>query len=327
MLAQASRKPVGPKRLTLIKVASDTVKRYRLPMDTRFLESFIMVVEHGSVAAAARRLNLTDAAVTQRVRALEREIGSKLIGRSGRTVRATEAGAAILSHAKILLRGVKDLRSVANEERFSGELNLGAISSALTGILPALLASLSEKYPLLKLFITPGSSEDLYQKVTSGELDAAVIVEPQVEMPKTCDWTLWREEPFVVLAPRSMKETGAHRLLETQPFIRYDRNQLGGRLANKYLQKVKIRPQDRYELDSLEAIAVLVDRGLGVSLVPDWSQPWPEGLNLRKIPLPQPFESRHIGLLWRRSSPRIRLVQALDEDAPRVAVDRRARRE
>ncbi len=287
-----------------------------------------MVVEHGSVAAAARRLKLTDAAVTQRVRALEREIGLKLIGRSGRTVRATEAGAAILTHAKILLHGVKDLRSVAHEERFTGELNLGAVSSALTGILPPLLARLTEKYPLLQLFITPGSSESLYQKVTSGELDAAVIVEPQVEIPKTCDWALWREEPFVVLAPRSMKETGAHRLLETQPFIRYDRNQLGGRLAHKYLQMVNIHPQDRYELDSLEAIAVLVDRGLGVSLVPDWAEPWPEGLNLRKIPLPEPFENRHIGLLWRRSSPRIRLVHALAaEHAPKVTAERRSRRE
>jgi DNA-binding transcriptional LysR family regulator len=291
-------------------------------MDTRFLESFVMVIEHGSVAAAARRLNLTDAAVTQRVRALEREIGTKLIARSGRTVRATEQGAAILTHAKSLLRGVKDLRSVATEELYSGELNLGAVSSALTGILPALLVSVADKYPLLKLFITPGSSEDLYQKTISGELDAAVIVEPQVELPKTCDWMVWREEPFVVLAPRAMKETGAHRLLETQPFIRYDRNQLGGRLADKYLQKVKIRPQDRYELDSLEAIAVLVDRGLGVSLVPDWAPPWPEGLNLRKIPLPQPFERRRIGLLWRRSSTRIRLVQVLAAGAPAIGADR-----
>jgi len=246
-------------------------------------------------------------------------------------VRATEAGAAILVHAKILLRGVKDLRSVATEELFSGELNLGAVSSALTGILPALLVSVAERHPQLKLFITPGSSEDLYQKTISGELDAAVIVEPQVEMPKTCDWTVWREEPFVVLAPRSLKETGAHRLLETQPFIRYDRNQLGGRLADKYLQKVKIRPQDRYELDSLEAIAVLVDRGLGVSLVPDWAPPWPEGLNLRKLPLPVPFESRRIGLLWRRSSARIRLVQALVASAPAIApasaAERRVRRD
>jgi DNA-binding transcriptional LysR family regulator len=288
-------------------------------MDTRFLESFVMVIEHGSVAAAARRLNLTDAAVTQRVRALEREIGTRLIGRSGRTVRATEAGAAIMVHAKLLLRGVKDLRSVATEELFSGELNLGAVSSALTGILPALLVSVAQRHPQLKLFITPGSSEDLYQKTISGELDAAVIVEPQVEMPKTCDWAVWREEPFIVLAPRSLKET--------EPFIRYDRNQLGGRLADKYLQKVKIRPQDRYELDSLEAISVLVDRGLGVSLVPDWAPPWPEGLNLRKIPLPVPFESRRIGLLWRRSSARIRLVQALAASAPALPTERRVRRD
>lgn len=324
MLARSGR---TARRHPLQNVASDAAGRYRSVMDTRFLESFVMVIEHGSVAAAARRLNLTDAAVTQRVHALEREIGAKLIGRSGRTVRATESGAAILSHAKLLLRGVKDLRSVANEERFSGELNLGAVSSALTGILPALLAELTVKYPLMKLFITPGSSESLYQKVTSGELDAAVVVEPQVEMPKTCDWTLWREEPFVVLASRSMKETDAHRLLETQPFIRYDRNQLGGRLANRYLQQVNITPNDRYELDSLEAIAVLVDRGLGVSLVPDWAPPWPAGLNLRKIPLPQPFECRRIGLLWRRSSPRIRLVQALAADAPKVAAEARARGE
>ena len=52
-------------------------------MDTQFLESFVMVVEHGSVAEAARRLNLTAAAVTQRIRALEREIGTALVSRSG----------------------------------------------------------------------------------------------------------------------------------------------------------------------------------------------------------------------------------------------------
>jgi len=294
-------------------------------MDTHFLESFIMIVEQGSVAGAARILRLTDAAVTQRVRALEREIGTKLIVRSGRTVRATEAGAAILVHAQSLLRGVKDLRSLANEKQFSGELNLGAISSALTGILPALLARLNAKYPLMKLFITPGSSEDLYRKVVAGELDAAVIVEPPTALPKICDWTLWREEPFVVLTPRAMKDANAHRILESWPFIRYDRNQLGGRLADKYLQHVKIKPQDRYELDSLEAIAILVDRGLGVSLVPDWAQPWPRGLQLRKIALPQPFENRRVGLLeWRGSPPR-RMIKALAAEAPRFRAERRPR--
>jgi DNA-binding transcriptional LysR family regulator len=105
--------------------------------------------------------------------------------------------------------------------------------------------------------------------------------------------------------------------VKAEPFIRYDRKQWGGRLADDYLQRAGIQPADRYELDSLDAIAVLVDRILGVSLVPDWAPPWPEGLTLRKIPLPMAFESRRIGLLWRRDSARLRLVQALLSEAGR----------
>lgn len=105
-------------------------------MDTQFLESFILVVEHGSVAEAARRLNLTSAAITQRLRALEREIGTKLVSRSGQTVRATAAGAAMLLPAQTLLRGARDLRTIATERTYAGELHFGAISSALTSLLP-----------------------------------------------------------------------------------------------------------------------------------------------------------------------------------------------
>ena len=173
-----------------------------LNMDTQFLESFVMVVEHGSVAEAARRLSLTAAAVTQRIRALEREIGTALVSRSGRNMRATEAGTAILAQAEQLLRGVRDLRTTANEQNFAGELSLGAVSSALTGILPPILSRLAKNYPLITLHIYPGTSSELYRKVTDGELDAAVIIEPQFALPKTCGWRTWREEPLVLLAHR-----------------------------------------------------------------------------------------------------------------------------
>jgi DNA-binding transcriptional LysR family regulator len=284
-------------------------------MDTQFLESFVMVVEHGSVAEAARRLNLTAAAVTQRIRALEREIGTALVSRSGRTVRATEAGVAVLSRAQSLLREVRDLRVVANEQNFAGELSLGAVSSALTGILPPILSRLAVAHPAMKIYINPGISSELYRQVIEGELDAAVIVEPQFVLPKTCGWAIWREEPLLLLAHRGITDRDAHRILATEPFLRYDRKQWGGRQADNYLQLAGIRPHDRYELDSLEAISVMVDRGLGVSIVPDWAPPWPEGLVLTKLPLPLPFPKRHLGLVWRRASACIRLVEALLAEA------------
>jgi len=284
-------------------------------MDTQFLESFVMVVEHGSVAEAARRLNLTAAAVTQRIRALEREIGTALVSRSGRTVRATEAGVAVLSRAQSLLREVRDLRVVANEQNFAGELSLGAVSSALTGILPPILSRLAVAHPAMKIYINPGISSELYRQVIEGELDAAVIVEPQFVLPKTCGWAVWREEPLLLLAHRGITDRDAHRILATEPFLRYDRKQWGGRQADNYLQLAGIRPHDRYELDSLEAISVMVDRGLGVSIVPDWAPPWPEGLVLTKLALPLPFPKRHLGLVWRRASACLRLVEALLAEA------------
>ncbi|MBR0344519.1 MAG: LysR family transcriptional regulator, partial [Rudaea sp.] len=65
-------------------------------MDTLFLNTFVSVVERGSMAAAARVLDITPAAVAQQIRTLEREIGVPLIARVGRTVSVTEEGARIL---------------------------------------------------------------------------------------------------------------------------------------------------------------------------------------------------------------------------------------
>ena len=102
-------------------------------MDTRFLESFVAVVEQGSLAEAARRLHLTSAAVAQRIRALESEIGVRLLFRSGRTVRPTRSGAAILGHARNFVGQVRDLKSIAAHDTPSGELRLGAIIKSARG--------------------------------------------------------------------------------------------------------------------------------------------------------------------------------------------------
>ena len=108
-------------------------------MDTRFLESFIAIVERGSIADAARHLGLTPAAVAQRIKALEDEIRQPLLVRAGRSVTPTAAGLGIIEKSRQLIRGVEDLKALATHNEFAGELKLGAISTALTGILPFML--------------------------------------------------------------------------------------------------------------------------------------------------------------------------------------------
>ena len=284
-------------------------------MDTRFLESFVAVVEQGSLAEAARRLNLTPVAVAQRVRALESEIGARLLFRSGRTVRPTQSGAAILVHARDFLGRIRDLKSIAASDKPSGELRLGAVQTAKAGLLPDILSGMAKKYPQVEIHIVGDMPAPLYAKVSRGELDAAIIVKPPLPIPKTCDWHVLRKEPLIVLTPASASIRDPNVALASEPFIRLDRTGWAGRLVDGYLRHARIRPKERYELDGLEAIAIMVDRGLGVSLVPDWSPPWPEGLSLRKLPVPGDRFTRYLGLLWARASLRAGLVQAFLEVA------------
>src|SRR4051812_4985721 len=99
-------------------------------MDTRFLESFVVVAEYGSIAEASRLLGLTPAAIAQRIKALETEIGARLVLRAGRNVRLTEAGAAILDQARMLVRAAADLKTLVSKS-LAGELRLGAVASAI----------------------------------------------------------------------------------------------------------------------------------------------------------------------------------------------------
>ena len=102
-------------------------------MDTRFVESLLTVFECGSIAEAARRLNLTAAGLAQRTRVLEAEIGARLVVRAGRAVKPTEAASAILDRARRLLSEARDIKSIAASGVLSGELRLGVMQTSLPG--------------------------------------------------------------------------------------------------------------------------------------------------------------------------------------------------
>ena len=282
------------------------------------MQSFVTVVDLGSLAQAARQLDVTPAAVAARIHALEEDLGSILIKRAGRTVKPTAAGINILEQSRSVLRDVRDLRAVASDGTTLGEFRLGVFVSAMTSILPPLLRRLYDSYPELNVFVAPGASVDLCRQVGSGALDAAIVVEPQFAIAKGCEWQSLVEEPLVVVAPAPLRHRGAHDLLQNEPFIRYDRSVLGGQLADRYLRDQGIRPRQRLEMDGLLPIAALVEQGLGVGLIPDWPSLWQGGRAIARIPLPVRAPVRHVGLIWGEYGPRVKLAHALLEDAKAV---------
>lgn len=272
------------------------------------------------MAEAARRLDLTPAAVTQQIRSLEHDMGVPLVTRVGKTVRPTEAGYRVLERARTLLRDTANLKALANQGEMSGELHIGAINTALNFLLPQVLASVISAYPGLKFHIRSALSSELFDAVQKGELDAAVCLHPQFRLPKTCDWQLLREEEMVVLVPAALKEKDPHTLLRTLPFIRYDRNQWGGQQAERYLRRAGIVPQERFELSHVAAIVTMVGQGLGVALVPDVAMPQAMTYGVAKLALPIPSEPRQLGIIWQRSHIQERLIKVLIHHAQQVSI-------
>ena len=140
--------------------------------------------------------------------------------------------------------------------------------------------------------------------MAAGELDAAIIVRPPFQIPKSTGWLPVREDLLVLITPKAMSFDTVQSAIEQHPFIRYDRKQWGGQLVERYLRQHRLRVREWLELDALDAIATLVDRGLGVAIVPDWAPPWPEGLQLRKSAL-HDGERRVTGALWNKSGAQI----------------------
>jgi DNA-binding transcriptional LysR family regulator len=284
-------------------------------LDTRFLDTLAAVVSYGSIAETARQRNLTPAAVAQRIRTLEQEFGTQLIVRSGKTVRPTEKGLAIAKEALALLQHEKRLKALASQDQLRGELRIGAIATAFQGILPDIIANVARNCPDVMFYLLPGTSTELYKHLENEALDLAILIEPRFALSKSMAWQTLREEPLILIVPQDLPEAHPHQIIESQPFIRYDRTQWGGRLVDSYLKSVGLKPQERIELDALDAIAAFVSRGLGVALVPDWAPPWPGGLGIRKISLEDSTFLRRLGIAWRRTSVREQLTGVFVKEA------------
>jgi DNA-binding transcriptional LysR family regulator len=287
-------------------------------MNVESLHSFVTVVEAGSFAEAARRLDVTSAAVAARVHALEHELGVALIQRAGRSVRATDAGAKLLERARSILRDVRDLRTIAGNSSLPGELRLGVFPTALIDMLPAVLQRMYAVYPDLAVFVQPSTSVQLCSLVASGELDAALVIEPQFALPKNSEWQPLTEERLVVIAHASLAAREPLSLLAEEPFIRYDRVSLGGQLADRYLRDSGIRPHQRLEIDNLFAIGALVSKGLGVSLLPNSPTLWSFGLEIATLQLSGEVPLRRVGVIRSLRGPCAPLTAELLRQAQHV---------
>lgn len=252
----------------------------------------------GSFAAAGRFVGLTQAAVSLQIKNLENQLDVRIFERGPQTLTVTSDGRQILDGLEKIVSDYEHLR-IQPDGVLRGSLRVGALVSALMGSFGNALACIKHEYPALDLKLFAGQSAEFAAMVTKGELDAAVVTEPPNVVPTGLMWTPFYQERMVLLVPAELARKPVLSLLHDEPFLQFDPSLWTGRLVKYALEQLSIVPTIALELNSIEAIAQLVRRRYGVSIVPhlanaEWSEQQLAVKNLPGRPI-----MRSVGMLER----------------------------
>ncbi|MEQ3553752.1 LysR family transcriptional regulator [Pseudonocardia nematodicida] len=250
------------------------------------LRVFAAVADHGSVGAAAAALHITGPAVTQQLRKLERETGTRLVEPDGRGIRLTAAGHVLAGHARAVAAAVagaeRDLATLHDD--VAGPLRIASVASALRALLPDVLRSLTADHPRLVPTVTDGEVVDMLPALRSRDLDA-VLLESWTHRPATLPAGL--EVTTLVTEPVLLAVPDGHAVAELDPVpLRgltgevWASSPVGTEPYEAMLQLLRSRgvePDVRYLFGDFATQLALVRAGLAIALVPTTAVPGTTG--------------------------------------------------
>lgn len=235
------------------------------------LTTFRLVIQRGSFSAAADVLGISQPAVSLQIRQLEQFLQTRLVERTGRGIKATAAGQALLVHGERIEQAVDEtLRSVSEfSHDVSGTVTLGTGATACIHLLPPLLQQLRSDYPLLRVGVTTGNTIDIVRAIEENRLDMGLVTLPV--SGRALDVMPVMDEEFVFIASleqQAMFKDLRPDALHTQPLIAFESGSGTRALIDGWFEASGLTIAPAMQLGSIEAIKRMVRSGLGYSIVP-----------------------------------------------------------
>jgi DNA-binding transcriptional LysR family regulator len=271
-------------------------------MDSQNLAAFLLVAEHASFSAAAEALHLTQPAVSKRIAALEGQLGAPLFDRIGRQVSLTEAGNALLPHARAIAGHLDQARQSIDDlsGAVAGRLRLGTSHHIGLHRLPPVLRNYSEAYPEVALEIDFMDSEQAFEEIMRGNVELAVVTLAPEPDHAVITQTVWADPlDFMAAADHPLASAGTLTLdnLCNYPVVLPGLNTFTGRIVREIFERESLRLDITLSTNYLETIRMMASVGLGWTLLPRTM------LQAPLIPLAVPgiAPSRNLGLMYHRS--------------------------
>ena len=240
-------------------------------MEIKQLKAFVAIAEERTFTAGAKRVHVTQAAVSMQIRQLEEEVGLPLFVRTPRRVLITEAGEKLLERARRILRehdsAIEELAEIAGAEH--GRLRIGSASAMFaTEQLPSILEKLSKKYINAEVSVSSGTSKTLVDKILHGEIDVAFVSLP-VENTHIQTELLYSDEVVAIAHPGHKKAKEKYISAADLAGEKLILGEKGGntrRMIDDFFEDHNVKPNIVMELSRQEAINKMVENNMGIGI-------------------------------------------------------------
>ena len=298
-------------------------------MDFKQLQTFMAIAEYGSATKAAQVLHIVQPAISRQMRILEEELGTTLFHRERSGMELTDAGRTLLEHAKRVMRELDEARAQLQPSStvVSGFVRLGMPGSTSDLLAGELVATLKERHPQIRVGLHAGYGEYLQSEILAGELDLAIVNDPQPS-PLIESRYLLNEQLFLVgPADSGLKHDealplstlkGRPMVLPAAPHAMRSTIERACALENIELDVVT-------EVNSMPLQLSLVRQGAGWTVMPSAGLSRDLALgNVTGSPLASHLLQRHLALclpMTRQSTPASRCVTAILLELTQRTVD------
>jgi len=238
-------------------------------MNIRFLETYLWVARLRSFKAAAGRLNLTQAAVSGRIAALENDLGQQLFERASREIRLTPAGRTLLRYARRMLETDRGMRLALQAPRtLRGTVRLGIVESIVHTWFRPFIAALQQIHPDIEIELTTESTRRLQDLLKRGSVDAALQTDPVVGDDIRNRDLGSLAMGWICAADSAIPAHAALAELVAWPMVTFPRNSQPHMQLLEVIAQAGLKPGRLHFVSSIAASTQLVETGMGLGVLP-----------------------------------------------------------
>ena len=238
--------------------------------DLRSMEIFLTVTESESMASAAKKLDITQAAVSQNISKIEDDLGAILIDRSLRPLRLTPAGTILRSRARHVLELAKETRTaVQNSAQTSlPELRIAVVNSLAGSLLPSFYDRISAALNIESLTLWSGFVAEHYEALIDRRVDVIIATDVVDNVTELSSFEILKE-PFIIVLPVNAPCSGEDigELAAALPLLRYSARNLTGRTVDQHLRRLRLSIPRRIAFDSSWSVGRMIKAGRGWAIM------------------------------------------------------------